>query len=92
VNNENFGFDTVRLKGNDSLYIDSTGRVGFRTSTPVLDLHVEHPGAAGLEQNNSGGKANFFVRDLTGGSRLPFRIRPQQLATKVSTLEAAQPR
>ena len=40
-----------------------------------------------LEQNNSGGftaqtwdvagnEANFFVRDLTGGSRLPFRIRP----------------
>jgi hypothetical protein len=40
-----------------------------------------------LEQNNAGGftaqtwdvagnEANFFVRDLTGGSRLPFRIRP----------------
>ena len=40
-----------------------------------------------LEQNNSGGftaqtwdvagnEANFFVRDVTGGSRLPFRIRP----------------
>jgi len=40
-----------------------------------------------MEQNNSGGftaqtwdiganEANFFVRDTTGGSRLPFRIRP----------------
>jgi hypothetical protein len=40
-----------------------------------------------LEQNNSGGftaqtwdiagnEANFFVRDVTAGSRLPFRIRP----------------
>ena len=40
-----------------------------------------------LEQNNAGGftaqtwdiagnEANFFVRDVTGGSRLPFRIRP----------------
>jgi hypothetical protein len=40
-----------------------------------------------MEQNNSGGftaqtwdvagnEANFFVRDVTGGSRLPFRIRP----------------
>ena len=40
-----------------------------------------------LEQTNSGGftaqtwdiggnEANFFVRDLTGGSKLPFRIRP----------------
>jgi hypothetical protein len=40
-----------------------------------------------LEQTNAGGftaqtwdiagnEANFFVRDVTGGSRLPFRIRP----------------
>jgi hypothetical protein len=40
-----------------------------------------------FEQNNGGGftaqtwdvagnEANFFVRDVTGGSRLPFRIRP----------------
>jgi hypothetical protein len=40
-----------------------------------------------LEQNSGGGftaqtwdiagnEANFFVRDVTGGSRLPFRIRP----------------
>ena len=40
-----------------------------------------------LEQNNASGftaqtwdiganEANFFVRDVTGGSRLPFRIRP----------------
>jgi hypothetical protein len=63
--------------------------VGFRTSTPVLDLHVatSNTPALRLEQNNSGGftaqtwdiagnEANFFVRDVTGGSRLPFRIRP----------------
>ena len=24
----------------NSIFVDSTGRVGFRTSTPVLDLHV----------------------------------------------------
>ncbi|HSG40658.1 MAG TPA: tail fiber domain-containing protein, partial [Thermoanaerobaculia bacterium] len=73
----------------NSVFVDSTGRVGFRTSTPVLDLHVSTSNTPGmrLEQNNSGGftaqtwdiagnEANFFVRDVTGGSRLPFRIRP----------------
>jgi hypothetical protein len=144
VNNESFGFDTVRLKENNtriafvdtststgfpthdwqltandsasggaekfsieditaatvpftvrgsaptnSIFVDSTGRVGFRTATPVLDLHVatSNTPAMRLEQNNSGGftaqtwdiagnEANFFIRDVTGGSRLPFRIRP----------------
>ncbi|HYR30232.1 MAG TPA: hypothetical protein VEU30_17335, partial [Thermoanaerobaculia bacterium] len=143
VNNESFGFDTIRLKENNlrikaedtsvgsfptndwqltfndsasggaskfsveditgsrvpltvtagattnSIFVDSTGRVGFRTATPVLDLHVNtsNTPAIRLEQNNSGGftaqtwdiganEANFFVRDVTSGSRLSFRIRP----------------
>ncbi len=73
----------------NSIYVNSSGRVGFRTAIPVLDLHVStsNSPALRLEQNNSGGftaqtwdiagnEANFFVRDVTGGSRLPFRIRP----------------
>jgi hypothetical protein len=143
VNNESFGFDTIRLKENNlrikfedtsvgtfptndwqltandsasggaskfsieditgskvpftitagaatnSIFVDSTGRVGLRTSTPVLDLHIHtsNTPAVRLEQNSSGGftaqtwdvagnEANFFIRDVTGGSRLPFRIRP----------------
>lgn len=144
VNNESFGFDTIRLKENNtrikfddtstgtgfpandwqltandsasggsskfsieditgskvpftitagaatnSIFVDSTGRLGLRTSTPVLDVHVNtsNTPAMRLEQNSSGGftaqtwdiagnEANFFVRDVTGGSRLPFRIRP----------------
>src|ERR1700741_3483029 len=150
VNNENFGFDTIRLKENNtriqfddtsssagfatnnwhiranssasggasflafvdqgatgnsetgtivfevdagapanSLKVSSTGNVGVGTATPVLDLHINTTDtpAMRLEQNNSGGftaqtwdvagnEANFFVRDVTGGSRLPFRIRP----------------
>ncbi len=73
----------------NSIFVDSSGRVGFRTATPVLDLHVNtsNTPAIRLEQNNTGGftaqtwdvagnEANFFVRDVTGGSRLPFRIRP----------------
>ncbi len=144
VNNEDFGFDTIRLKENNtrikfedtststgfptndwqltandsasggaskfsieditgtkvpftitagaptnSIFVDSTGRVGLRTSTPVLDLHINtsNTPAVRLEQNSGGGftaqtwdvagnEANFFIRDVTGGSRLPFRIRP----------------
>ncbi|HVG24660.1 MAG TPA: hypothetical protein VND45_10935 [Thermoanaerobaculia bacterium] len=73
----------------NSIFVDSTGRVGFRTAAPVLDLHVStgNTPALRLEQTNAGGftaqtwdiganEANFFVRDVTGGSRLPFRIRP----------------
>lgn len=73
----------------NSVKVASTGRVGFRTATPVLDLHINtsNSPAIRLEQNSSGGftaqtwdiagnEANFFIRDVTSGSRLPFRIRP----------------
>ena len=144
VNNESFGFDTLRLKENNtrikfddtstsagfaandwqltandsapgglnkfsiedvtgakvpftvvagaptnSLFTSNIGDIGLGTSTPGLDLHIYRSDtpAIRLEQNNSGGyaaqtwdvagnEANFFVRDLTSGSRLPFRIRP----------------
>jgi hypothetical protein len=73
----------------NSVKVASNGKVGFRTATPVLDLHIttgDTP-AHRLEQTNASGftaqtwdiagnEANFFVRDVTGGSRLPFRIRP----------------
>lgn len=144
VNNESFGFDTIRLKENNtrikfddtsasagfpatdwqltandsasgganrfsieditaaripftvtgaaptnSIFVASNGKVGFRTATPVLDLHLSTTDTPAwrLEQTNAGGftaqtwdvagnEANFFVRDVTGGSLLPFRIRP----------------
>src|SRR3954454_20657647 len=144
VNNENFGFDTIKLKENNlriffqdtslasgfptndwrliandsvagganffaiedatlnrnvftvsagaeanAIFVDASSRVGFRTATPALDLHVNaiDTPALRLQQNVGGGftaqtwdiggnDANFFVRDLTGGSRLPFRVRP----------------
>jgi hypothetical protein len=73
----------------NSLRVSSGGNVGIGTATPVLDVHANTTDtpAIRLEQNNSGGftaqtwdiganEANFFVRDVTGGSLLSFRIRP----------------
>lgn len=143
VNNESFGFDTLRMKENNlrikfedtsvggmpsnswqiiandsasggasylgiddvtgglapvrwlagapanSLVVDPQGRVGVGTAVPVLDLHALSSNTPALrqEQNNTNGftaqtwdvagnETNFFVRDVTGGSRLPLRIRP----------------
>jgi hypothetical protein len=74
---------------NNSIFVDSTGRLGLRTATPVLDVHITTGNTPAIrqEQNTSGGftaqtwdiganEANWFVRDVTGGSRLPLRIRP----------------
>src|SRR6266404_4275548 len=82
-------FSTAAGAPANSLFVSSTGRVGLRTGTPVLDLHIatSDTPAHRLEQTAAGGftaqtwdiagnEANFFVRDVTGGSRLPFRIRP----------------
>jgi len=73
----------------NALRVASNSKVGLRTATPVLDIHMNTSDtpAVRFEQNNSGGftaqtwdiganEANFFVRDVTGGSRLPFRVRP----------------
>src|SRR5437588_902899 len=73
----------------NALKVSSSSKVGLRTATPVLDIHMNTSDtpAVRFEQNNAGGftaqtwdiganEANFFVRDVTGGSRLPFRVRP----------------
>jgi hypothetical protein len=74
----------------NSVFVDASGRLGLRTATPVKDIHATTPDtpALRLEQSGTGGftpqtwdvagnEANFFVRDVTGGSRLPFRIFPR---------------
>jgi hypothetical protein len=144
VNNESFGFDTIRLKENNtrikfqdtstsagfpnnvwqltandsasggankfsidditgtktpftvtagaptnSLFVASSGKTGFGTGAPVLNLHITATDTPAIrqEQTSGGGftaqtwdiganEANWFVRDVTGGSRLPLRIRP----------------
>jgi hypothetical protein len=82
-------FTIIAGAPSNSLYVGNTGNVGLGTATPVLDLHMltgDTP-AIRLEQSSgsgftpqtwdvAGNEANFFVRDLTSGSRLPFRIRP----------------
>ena len=73
----------------DSLKVAGNGNIGLGTDAPALDLSIRtgDTPAIRMEQTNGSGftaqtwdvganEANFFVRDLTGGSRLPFRIRP----------------
>jgi len=72
-----------------SLYLDDGGRLGLGTSTPVVDIHVksgntptlrlEQDGSSGFTAQTwdvAGNETNFFVRDATNGSTLPFRILP----------------
>jgi hypothetical protein len=73
----------------NSFYLNNYGNLGFGTSTPVLKVHLlkgDTPGMR-LDQDASSGwtpqvwdlagnESNFFVRDVTGGSALPFRIQP----------------
>lgn len=82
-------FTVVGAAPNNSIYVDSTGRVGFGTSTPLVNLHaatgntptlrLDQTGASGFTPqvwDVAGNEANFFVRDLTNGGTLPFRIQP----------------
>ena len=72
-----------------SLYVDDGGRIGNRTSTPSVEFHsidgdtptlrLQQDGSSGFAPQTwdiAGNETNFFVRDVTGGSTLPFRIRP----------------
>ena len=71
-----------------SLYVDDGGRIGVGTSTPTVQMHIKdgNTPTTRLEQDGSSGftpqvwdvagnEANFFVRDATNGSTLPFRIQ-----------------
>lgn len=73
----------------NSLYVDDYGRVGLGTSTPAVEMHVADGDTptVRLDQDGSGGwapqrwdvagnEANLFIRDVTNGSTLPFRIQP----------------
>ncbi len=72
----------------NSIYVASSGYVGFGTSTPIMNLHTETSNSPTLrlEQNQGAGFAaqswdiggnetNFFIRDVNSGGTLPLRIR-----------------
>jgi len=73
----------------NSLYIEDYGRIGFGTNTPVVELHIadgdtptvrlDQEGTSGWSPqvwDVAGNESNFFIRDVTNGSRLTFRIQP----------------
>jgi hypothetical protein len=69
---------------NNALYLDSTGRIGLRTSTPARDLTISAPITTiiRMEQSSSpfqawdvvANDANFYVRDVNHEQN-PFIIR-----------------
>ncbi|MCP4656034.1 MAG: hypothetical protein GY856_11520 [bacterium] len=72
-----------------SLYVEDTGDIGVGTPVPVLDVHIlrsntpslrlDQDGSSGFSPqvwDVAGNEANFFIRDATNGSKLPFRILP----------------
>ncbi|WP_425102316.1 tail fiber domain-containing protein [Tropicibacter sp. S64] len=73
----------------NQLYLSDSNKVGFGTSTPVLDLHIKQGNTPSirLEQDGTSGfqaqtwdvaanETNFFVRDASNGSKLPFKVFP----------------
>lgn len=73
----------------NTLYVEADGDVGVKTANPVVDVHVvegntptlrlEQDGSDGFTPQTwdvAGNEANFFIRDVTNGSKLSFRIEP----------------
>lgn len=73
----------------NALVVESDGDIGIGTLNPAVDLQIttgntptlrlEQDGSSGFQSQTwdvAGNEANFFVRDVTNGSKLSFRIRP----------------
>lgn len=73
----------------NTLYVEADGDVGIKTANPVVDLHIVEGNTPTLrlEQDGSDGftaqtydiaanESNFFIRDVTNGSKLFFRAQP----------------
>lgn len=83
----------------NTLRIDSAGRIGIKQANPAVDIHVTEGNTPTLRlhQDQSDGfsshvwdvaanETNFFVRDVTNSSSLPFRIRPGSKTNTDNTL------
>ncbi|RFP86713.1 hypothetical protein DZK27_13895 [Rhodobacteraceae bacterium 63075] len=84
--------DIFTLEANapsNSLVVSSQGNIGSGTANPATDIHsvsgdtptlrLEQDGSSGFGAQTwdvAGNETNFFIRDVTNGSALPFRIRP----------------
>lgn len=82
-------FTIMAGAGNDALFINNGGDVGLGNANPSQKLHLTDGDTPSLrlEQNGTfgwtpqtwdvaGNEANFFIRDITHGNILPFRIIP----------------
>lgn len=82
-------FRVVAGAPSNSLYVNSNGNVGMGTSTPSVQLDIvdgntpttrlQQDGSSGFTPQTwdvAGNETNFFIRDATNGSTLPFRIKP----------------
>ena len=80
----------------NALYVEADGDIGIGTNNPVVELHVtdgdsptlrlEQNGANGFTPHTwdiAGNEANFFVRNVTNGSSLVFRIFPDAEADQL---------
>ncbi|MBI9055201.1 MAG: hypothetical protein JEY96_15365 [Bacteroidales bacterium] len=87
VTNDKYPFKIISGAPNNSLFINNLGNLGIGSGDPKLKLQLTKGDTPGLrlEQDGTSGwgtytwdiaanETNFFVRDFTNGSTLPFRI------------------
>ena len=89
VTNNKTPFTIIGNAPSNSLYVNASGNIGIGTATPVVEMHItdgdsptlrlEQDGSSGFTPqiwDMAGNETNYFVRDVTNGSKLPFKIRP----------------
>jgi hypothetical protein len=81
------GTTPVTVRGgapSNALYVDGLGNIGAGTATPAQDLHIASGSTPTIRLEQTGGTvrtwdlgasdASFFVRDVSNGAAIPFRI------------------